>query len=89
MKKRWYHKFLTAIAVALICLLIRCLVSGQGYLTCRVFGLDFGFAHLKTFFYLVWWGKYHWFPLDGILLGAVGLAMYFSFGRFHPPDSDS
>jgi ABC-type polysaccharide/polyol phosphate export permease len=92
MKGPWYYKPLTAIAVAFVCLLIGWLSNQQGYLTFRLFGLDFGFAHLKSFFYFVWFGNLHKFPLHSILnytaLVATGLAMYFTFERFSSRSSD-
>jgi hypothetical protein len=92
-KNHWHYRPLAALAVAFMCFLIGWLSDRQGYLTFRLFGLDFGFAHLKSLFFLVWFGGLHRFPLDLILYytvyAATGVAMFFVFRHFILRRSDA
>jgi hypothetical protein len=92
-KSRWHLMPMAALTVALVCMLIAWLADRQGYLTIRVYGLDFGFAHVKSLFFFVWFSELHRFPLDAILFYAVwvatGVAMFFTFRHFGLRRSDA
>jgi len=87
MKSRWHYKPLIALTVAFICIVIRSLTAGQGYLTTRIWGLDFGFARIKSLTFIVWFGERFRFPFDwllfGLALAAVGVAIAATRAHFH------
>jgi len=79
MKNRWHYRPLISLAVAVVCILTRLLTARQGYLTTKIWGLDFGFARIKSLTFFVWFGELFRFPFDLLLLSiallAVGVAI--------------
>ncbi len=73
MRVRWHSKAVVALTVAVMCLVFRALTAGQGYFTAKIWGLDFGFARLKSWTFFVWFGELFHFPFD-VVVFFVGLA---------------
>ncbi len=80
MEVHWYPKVIVALTVALMSLVFRVLTAGQGYFTAKIWGLDFGFARLKSWTFFVWFGELFRFPFDAVVffigLVAVVTALY-------------
>jgi hypothetical protein len=79
MKNHWHYRPLAALAVALVSTVVLHLTSGQGHLTTKIWGVDFGFARIKATTFLVLFGERFRFPFDWLLfwiaVAAVGIAI--------------
>lgn len=86
MKNHWHYRPLIALAVALMCIVALHLTSGQGYLTTKIWGVDFGFARIKSLTFLVWFGDRFRFPFDWLLFwmaaAALGVAIILTRKHF-------
>ncbi|MCX6924447.1 MAG: hypothetical protein NT154_14715 [Verrucomicrobia bacterium] len=67
------RKVFAALTVALCCLMMLWLLSGQGYFTLNIFGSQYGFAHLKSFTFAVVHDELVEFPYTWVFLG-IGVA---------------
>jgi len=88
MKSHWQNKPLVASGIAVLCLVVLSLISGQGYMTLRLFDLKFGFSHVKSLYFVIWYGEMHRLPISPVLLlflsvfVSVGVAIYFTTKHF-------